>query len=474
MATPSRGLTTPAISFEKLEYPTEGEVIQTKPDNTLTVPDNPIIALIEGDGIGLTIGKIPGISRLAIKVLDEALRLAYQGRRSLHWFKIYAGDSAREYYHPKVTDAEIQKMSPEQQRNIYLPDDTIKAIRHIKLVLKGPLTTPIGEGFRSINVGLRQLLDLYTTMRPVRYFKGVSAPNQNAKKVDMVVFRENIEDVYAGIEYEAGSPQAEKIIAEVRKLGNEILEGSAIGLKPISEFRSKRLVRRAIQYAIADRRPTVTLMHKGNIMKYTEGAFRDWGYQLAKEEFSESTVMEEEVASKYAGKIPEDKIVINDRLADSMFQQIQTRPSEYSVIATTNLNGDYLSDAIAALVGGLGLAPSANLGDQIAIFEASHGTAPKYAGKDMANPSSIILSGALMLVHMGWKEAAELIREGIARTIEESALEASQGPGRRLHVTYDLARQYSGYSEDDGAPSSVYADRIIYHMDQMSTQQVKT
>ncbi len=428
------------------------------------MPENPIIILIEGDGIGRTVGKVPGISRLAVKVLDEAVRVAYRGRRSLHWFKTYAGDEAREYYSPKVTDTEIETMTPKEQRNLYLPEDTVKAIRHFKLVLKGPLTTPIGGGLRSINVGLRQIFDLYTTMRPVRYFKGVKAPNINAEKVDMVVFRENIEDVYAGIEFEARSPQAKKLIEEVRELGIDILEGSAIGLKPISEFRSKRLIRRAIQYAVEKKRRSVTLMHKGNIMKYTEGAFRDWGYELAREEFPEETITVEEVASRYGGKTPDGKIVINDRIADSMFQQIQTRPGEYSVIATTNLNGDYLSDAIAALVGGLGLAPSANLGDEIAIFEASHGTAPKYAGRDMANPSSIILSGALMLEHMGWGEAAKLVQEGIARTIEESAIEASQGPGRRLYLTYDLVRQYPGYTEEDGAPASLYADRIIYHI----------
>jgi isocitrate dehydrogenase len=430
--------------------------------------------LIEGDGIGRTIGKIPGISRLAVKVLDEAVRIAYQGKRNIHWFKTYAGDEAREYYNPKVTDADIQKLSPNEQRSLYLPEDTIKAIRHFKIVLKGPLTTPIGGGFRSINVGLRQLFDLYTTMRPVRYFKGVKAPNVDADKVDMVVFRENIEDVYAGIEFQAGSPQAEKLIEEARKLGADVLEGSAIGLKPISEFRSKRLIRRALQYAVDQKRRSVTLMHKGNIMKYTEGAFRDWGYELAREEFSEKTVTEDEVSSQYGGKTPQDKILVNDRIADSMFQQIQTRPGEYSVIATTNLNGDYLSDAIAALVGGLGLAPSANLGDEIAIFEASHGTAPKYAGRDMSNPSSIVLSGALMLEHMGWKEAAKLVQEGIARTIEESATEASQGPGRRLYLTYDLVRQYPGYTEEDAAPSSLYTDRIIYYMDQLATTEVKT
>lgn len=444
------------------------------PDGALTVPENPIIALIEGDGIGRTIGKIPGISRLAVKVLDEAVRIAYHGKRSIHWFKIYAGDEAREYYNPKVTDADIQKLTPNEQRSLYLPEDTVKAIRRFKLVLKGPLTTPIGGGFRSINVGLRQIFDLYTTMRPVRYFKGVKAPNVDAAKVDMVVFRENIEDVYAGIEFEAGSPQAEKLIEEVRKLGADVLEGSAIGLKPISEFRSKRLIRRALQYAVDHKRRSVTLMHKGNIMKYTEGAFRDWGYELAREEFSEKIVAEDEVNSRYGGKTPQGKILINDRIADSMFQQIQTRPGDYNVIATTNLNGDYLSDAIAALVGGLGLAPSANLGDEIAIFEASHGTAPKYAGRDIANPSSIILSGALMLEHMGWKEAAQLVQEGIARTIEESANEATQGPGRRLYITYDLVRQYPGYTEEEGAASSLYTDRIIYHMDQLATSEVKT
>ncbi len=460
----------PTVTFEKLAYPSEGTLIQTNPDGTLLVPDNPIIALIEGDGIGRTVGKIPGISRLAVKILDEAIQLAYQGRRRIHWFKIYAGDEAREYYQPKLTDGDIKKMSPQEQRNTYLPEDTVKAIRHFKVALKGPLTTPIGGGFRSINVALRQIFDLYTTMRPVRYFKGVEAPNKNAEKVDIVIFRENIEDVYAGIEYAAGSPQAERIISEVKKLGDEILEGSAVGLKPISEFRSKRLIRRAIQYAIDHKRRTVTLMHKGNIMKYTEGAFRDWGYQLAREEFREETISEEEATS---GRSREGKIVINDRIADSMFQQIQTRPSEYSVIATTNLNGDYLSDAIAALVGGIGLAPSANLGDETAIFEATHGTAPKYAGKDMANPSSVLLSGVLMLEHLGWNEAAQIITSGVERTIEESAEEAGRGAGGRLYVTYDLARQYSGYTDQDGAPASVYADRIIYHMHEKPTTRVK-
>jgi isocitrate dehydrogenase len=377
-------------------------------DGKIVVPDDPIIPYIEGDGTG------PDIWRATQYVIDGAVRKLYGGKRQIHWREVYAGDKAKEKF------------------DNYLPDETLEDIKNYRVSIKGPLSTPVGGGIRSLNVTLRQVLDLYACVRPVRYFDGVPSPVKEPEKVDMTIFRENTEDVYAGIEWPAGTDGANRIIACIndieRRSGAKIRPGSAIGIKPISEFGSKRLVRKAIEYAIAAKRDSVTLVHKGNIQKFTEGAFKDWGYQLAKEEFGDVTIAESEVGSDGAG----GKIVIKDRIADSMFQQVLLRPSEYSVIATTNLNGDYISDALAAQVGGLGMAPGSNESDEVAIFEATHGTAPKYANKDMINPGSLILSGVMMLRHMKWWEAADAIERGIAKTIQQK------------RVTYDLERQMQG------------------------------
>jgi isocitrate dehydrogenase len=387
--------------------PTSGTRIGFE-SNRLIVPDDPIIPYIEGDGTG------PDIWRATSFVLDGAVAKIYGGKRKLHWFEVFAGDKANEKF------------------GEYLPQATLDALQFYRVSIKGPLATPVGGGIRSLNVTLRQVLDLYACVRPVRYFDGVPSPVKEPEKVDMVIFRENTEDVYAGIEWPAGSEGAINIIGFLnsmeRRSGALIREGSAIGIKPISEFGSKRLVRKAIEYAIAAKRDSVTLVHKGNIMKFTEGAFKDWGYQLAKEEFGDVTITEAELS----GPAPEGKIVIKDRIADSMFQQVLLRPSEYSVIATTNLNGDYLSDALAAQVGGLGIAPGSNESDEVAIFEATHGTAPKYAGKDMINPGSLILSGVMMFRHMKWFEAADAIEQAIAKTILQKT------------VTYDLERMMAG------------------------------
>src|SRR5205807_2245759 len=347
-------------------------------------------------------------------VIDGAVAKIYGGKRKIHWFEVLAGDKAKE------------------QTDSYLPDETLQAIAEYRVSIKGPLSTPVGGGIRSLNVTMRQVLDLYSCGRPVRYFEGVPSPVKEPGKVDMVIFRENTEDVYAGIEWPAESEGARNIIGFLNSLerrgGSKIREGSAIGIKPVSEFGSKRLVRKAIEYAIAAKRDSVTLVHKGNIMKFTEGAFKDWGYQLAKEEFGDVTIPESELTDAARP----GKIVIKDRIADSMFQQVLLRPSEYSVLATTNLNGDYISDALAAQVGGLGMAPGSNESNEVAIFEATHGTAPKYANKDMINPGSLILSGVMMLRHMKWWEAADAIETGIAKTIQQK------------RVTYDLERQMSG------------------------------
>lgn len=393
------------ISFDKLTLPSRGEKIKWV-EGRLEIPDLPIIPVIEGDGIG------PDIWQAAKKVIEAAVKIAYQGKREIIWFEIYAGEKAYQEY------------------NNYLPQDTLKAIEYFLIALKGPLTTPVGGGFRSLNVTLRQYFDLYACLRPIKYIKGVPSPIKNPEKTDLVIFRENTEDVYAGIEWPQGTSEANEIVSFLReKFGVEIRKDSGIGIKPISLMGSKRLVRMAIKYALEHNRQRVTLVHKGNIMKFTEGAFRDWGYELAKEEFRGRIITEEEVGNS---PLPLNKILINDRIADNMFAQILTRTNEYEVIATTNLNGDYLSDAAAAQVGGLGLAPSANLGDKIAIFEATHGSAPKYAGLDMANPSSLILSACLMLEHIGWSEAGKLVERAM-----EQAIQAGQ-------VTYDLARSIEG------------------------------
>ena len=401
-----------------------GEKIRIE-NGKLIVPDNPIIPYIEGDGIG------PDITNAALPVFDAAVEFAYSEKRKIEWKEIYAGEKA------------MEKMGE------LLPDETKEAIREHIIAIKGPLTTPVGGGYRSLNVTLRQVLDLYACVRPVRWVKGVPSPMVHPEKLDVVIFRENTEDVYAGIEWPKSSEEALKIIEFVKEnFGINIREDSGIGIKPISVFGTKRLVRKAIQYAIENNRRSVTLVHKGNIMKYTEGAFREWGYEVALEEFRDKVVTEDEV--KEIGEVPEGKILIKDRIADNMFQQLLTRPNEYDVIATPNLNGDYLSDACAAQVGGLGMAPGGNIGDFIALFEATHGTAPKYRGMDKVNPSSLILSGVMMLKYMGWKEAGELIEKGIEKTILDRK------------VTYDLARQIGGV---DPIKTSEFGREIIKRME---------
>ena len=373
----------------------------------LVVPDDPIIPYIEGDGTG------PDIWRATQHVVDGAVKKIYGGKKSVAWYEVFAGDKANEKYEE------------------YLPQETLDALAFYRVSIKGPLSTPVGGGIRSLNVTLRQVLDLYACVRPVRYYNGVPSPVREPDKVNMVIFRENTEDVYAGIEWPAGSASADKIIDflnNIERRKTKIREKSAIGIKPVSEFGSKRLIRKAILYAIAAKRDSVTLVHKGNIMKFTEGAFKDWGYELARQEFPNVTIPESEAA---VGKT-DGKIVIKDRIADSMFQQVLLRPAEYSVIATTNLNGDYLSDALAAQVGGLGIAPGSNESDEVAIFEATHGTAPKYANQDKINPGSLILSAVMMLKHLGWNEAGSAIERALAKTIEQK------------RVTYDLERLMKG------------------------------
>ena len=392
----------------QLTVPTEGERIGYI-DRQLIVPNKPIIPVIEGDGIGRDIMKV------ARNVVDAAVQAAYNGEKRIVWFDVYAGENAMAKY------------------NEWLPQDTFDAIEYFRVALKGPLTTPVGGGFRSLNVTLRQVLELYACVRPVRYFQGVPAPVTHPEKMDVVIFRENTEDVYAGIEWEQGTPEVKKVIELLRsEMGVEIREDSGVGIKPISIFGTKRLARMAIQYAIDHSRRSVTFVHKGNIMKFTEGAFCAWGYELAKEEFAEQTITEDELYDDYDGKCPEGKIIVNDRIADSMLQQILTRTDEYDVIVTPNLNGDYLSDAAAAQVGGIGMAPGGNLSDEVALFEATHGTAPKYTDQDVVNPGSLILSAVMMLEHIGWQEAADLIITGLEKTILQK------------RVTYDLERLMEG------------------------------
>ena len=408
-----------------IKVPTSGERIKVK-NKKLVIPDNPIIPFIEGDGIG------PDISKAALRVLDAAVKNSFNGKKKIAWMEIYAGEKAKKLY------------------NEWLPNETLQAIKKYVVALKGPLTTPVGGGFRSLNVTLRQVLDLYACVRPVRYFEGVGSPVKNPEKLDVVIFRENTEDVYAGIEWKKGSADAKKVIGWLNKnMKTSIRSDSGLGVKPISVFGTRRLVRKAIRYAIENNRPTVTLVHKGNIMKYTEGAFRDWGYALAKKEFAGKVISEKELWDKYNGKRPPNKIVINDRIADSMFQQVLTRPDEYDILATPNLNGDYISDACAAQVGGLGLAPGGNIGDYIGLFEATHGTAPKYANKDVINPGSVILSGAMMLDYLGWKKASRLVEDALQKTISQKT------------VTYDLERQMTGATK---VGTSEFADKIIDNM----------
>jgi isocitrate dehydrogenase len=384
---------------------TEIEIV----DGKMIASENPIIPFIIGDGVGSDIWEA------ARPVLDAAVEVAYKGDRRITWKEILAGEKAF------------------KNVGVWLPDETVKDIATYHAAIKGPLTTPVGGGMRSLNVSLRQQLNLFACVRPVKWIRGVPSPVRKPQEVDMVIFRENMEDVYAGIEWQRGSGQASRVTKYLnRNLGTTIPGDAGIGIKPISERNSKNLIRLAITYALNHGRPSVTLVHKGNIMKFTEGAFRDWGYELAREEFGDVTLPEDELWTKPKGKLSEGKVIIKDRIADAMFQQVLLRPSEYSVIAAPNLNGDYLSDALAAQVGGLGLAPGANIGDETALFEATHGTAPKYAGKDMVNPGSLILSGAMMFEHIGWQKAADLIHKGLAKTI------------RQKTVTYDLHRQLKG------------------------------
>jgi len=393
-------------TYNGLTAPADGAAVTWHAaEKWLEVPARPIVAFIEGDGIG------PDIWRATRRVLDGAVAKVYAGRRAFAWFEVLAGEKAKD------------------RTGEWLPADTLAAIRAYRVAIKGPLTTPVGGGIRSLNVALRQALDLYACVRPVRYYPGTPSPVRRPEAVDMVIFRENTEDVYAGIEWRAGSEEARRLIDLLAALGKTVRPDSGIGIKPVSATGSKRLVRAALRYAVANGRKNVTLVHKGNIMKFTEGAFKEWGYEVAREEFGEQTVAEDDLG---AGAAAAGKIVIRDRIADSMFQQVLLRPEEYGVIATTNLNGDYLSDALAAQVGGLGMAPGSNEGDGIAVFEATHGTAPKYAGQDKVNPGSLLLSGVMMLRWLGWGEAADAVERGLAATIAQK------------RVTYDLERQMRG------------------------------
>jgi len=386
-----------------------------------------IIPFIEGDGIG------PDIWRASKMVFDATVEKVYKGKRKVEWKEIYAGEKCYKKY------------------GKWLIEETFKEIQKYGLAIKGPLTTPIGGGFRSLNVTIRQQLDLYACVRPVRHFSGVPAPVKNPEFVDVVIFRENTDDIYLGIEWEAYSKEATKIIGFLSKeFKISINEDSGIGIKPMSEFKSKRLIRKAIKYAIENNKPNVTLVHKGNIMKYTEGAFKKWGYEVAQKEFGDKIVTEDEVYTTYKGKVPLNKIIIKDRITDAMFQQILLRPKEYSVIAAPNLNGDYLSDAILAQVGGLGLGPGANIGDNIAVFEATHGTAPKYAGMDKVNPGALILSGSMMFDYLGWTEASRNIVHALEKTISSEVM------------TYDIARQIKGVAP---VKCSEFAKEIIRNME---------
>ena len=407
--------------YQHIKVPVDGEKIRVNADSSLAVPDRPIIPFIEGDGTGVD------ITPVMRKVVDAAVAKAYGGRRKIAWMEVYAGEKAVKVY---GSDA-------------WLPDETVAAVREYVVSIKGPLTTPTSGGMRSLNVALRQLLDLYVCLRPVRYFQGVPSPVKEPEKVDMVIFRENTEDIYAGVEWEAGSPEVKRVIEFLQKEMNvtkiRFPETSAIGIKPVSVEGSERLIRRAIQYAIDNKRESVTLVHKGNIMKFTEGGFKKWGYELAKREFGGV-----EIDGGPWLKLP-NGIVIKDVIADAFLQQILLRPDEYDVIATLNLNGDYISDALAAEVGGIGIAPGANLSDSVAMFEATHGTAPKYAGKDYVNPGSLILSAEMMLRHMGWIEAADLI------------IGSMQGAIAARTVTYDFARLMEGATQ---VPCSVFGQAM--------------
>ena len=410
----------------QIRIPENGEKI-TIQGGTLSVPENPIIGYVEGDGIG------PDITRASMRVWNAAVELAYGNSRKIHWCELFMGEKAGSLYDGN-----------------YFPDETLEAIEDLVVAIKGPLSTPVGGGFRSLNVSLRQSLDLYACIRPVKYFTGVPSPMRRPEEVDVVIFRENTEDVYSGIEFPSGSPENEKLAKFLREeMDVDFEEGAGLGIKPVSEVRTKRLVRKAIQYALDSGRQSVTLVHKGNIMKYTEGAFRSWGYELAREEFADVTVTEDQVWEMYDGEAPEGKVVIKDRIADIMFQLMQLRPAEFDVIATTNLNGDYLSDAVAAEVGGIGIAPGANIADHVAVFEATHGTAPKYANQDKVNPSSLLLSGVMLLEYIRWQEAADLITETFPKVI------------RQGKVTYDFARLMENATE---VSTSEFASALIQEM----------
>ena len=403
-----------------------GEKIQYDHDGRLVVPDQPVIPYIEGDGVG------PDIWRASVRVFNAAVEKCYGTKKKVHWLEVYAGEKAY------------------QQREDWAPEETIETIREYKVGIKGPLTTPVGKGIRSINVLLRQRLDLYACIRPVKYIPGTPSPLKHPEKVDMVVFRENTEDVYAGIEWREGSKEALRLMEFLEKeMGERIRKDSGIGIKPISRFGTKRLVRMAIRYALSHGRRSVTLVHKGNIMKFTEGAFRDWGYEVAREEFADHLLLESEFGEEGMKNFPVGKVLIKDRIADAMFQQILLRPEEYEVLAMPNLNGDYMSDALAAQVGGLGMAPGGNIGDRSAIFEATHGTAPKYANQDAVNPGSLVLSGAMMFDYLGWREVAQRITKALERTISEKT------------VTYDLARQMRGAKK---VKCSEFASAIIENL----------
>jgi isocitrate dehydrogenase len=414
------------MAFDKIVVPESGVKV-TASNGKLNVPDHPILLFIEGDGIG------KDIMTASKRIWDAAVEKAYSGARKIAWMEIYAGEKAASVY-----DGD------------FMPEETFDALREYLIGIKGPLTTPVGGGFRSLNVTLRQVLDLYSCVRPVRWYRGVPSPVKHPEDVDVVIFRENTEDVYAGIEYESGTPENEKLAKFLREeMGATFFEGAGLGIKPISAFGSKRLVRAAIQYAIDHKRESVTLVHKGNIQKFTEGAFTKWGYELAAQEFGDQTISWDDVAKNHGGKVPAGKILIQDVIADISFQKMLLRPSEFDVLATPNLNGDYLSDAIAAEVGGVGIAPGANIGDEVALFEATHGTAPKYTDLDKVNPGSLLFSGVMMLEHLGWQEAADLVTKGFEKTLDQKI------------VTYDFARQMDGAKE---VKTSEFATAIIGNM----------
>jgi isocitrate dehydrogenase len=411
------------MPFNKIVVPTEGEKVAVRAGK-LHVPDHPILAFIEGDGIGYD------IMTASKRIWDAAVQAAYGGQRRVAWMEIYAGEKAAGLY-----------------GGDYMPQETFDALREFIVGIKGPLTTPVGGGFRSLNVTLRQVLDLYACVRPVRWYEGVPSPVKEPWRVDVVIFRENTEDVYAGIEYQSGTPEAAKVEKFLKEeMGAQFFDGAGIGIKPISAFGTKRLVRKAIQHALDEGRKSVTLVHKGNIQKFTEGAFRNWGYEVAKEEFGGATLTEDELWSQYDGQQPDGKLVVKDRIADIMFQQMLLRPDEFDVIATPNLNGDYLSDAVAAEVGGVGIAPGANIGDYVALFEATHGTAPKYTNLDKVNPGSLLFSGVMLLRYIGWREAADMITRAYEKTVAQKV------------VTYDFARQMEGARE---VKTSEFASAVI-------------